>query len=354
MNPFIAFCLYVAARVFVQYLKSRSSDQTVRSSLQFLLMAMQALKRKNPLTESFLVQLEVDLVGAGMPMPPSTGDSGCSGLLGKSQIGFKNFALDLNASANNQGEIPYSSPKSLNLSIRASQSPASAALARNRDNVINNDSAVHPPTTSDASYNFPGLSPSQYQQASQPTSRNPQRSQGGLPEGGSGPSASRYGVYDHPELSDNLLGQDSMNTDVQSEGATSIVEQLTPSTISNNTTSQHSYPSSTMDETRQSNGKDNSESPNVAFSPTGYLAGMPQFGMSSSNPNNPNSATFTGFPTPGKENDSSSFPLSTDWQYSNSSATGLNPLGFPSENWDQILEGMPWEGAIGRGWEGAG
>ena len=69
MNPFMAFCLYVAARVFVQYLKSRPDEEHIRSSLQFLLRAMQALKRKNPLTESFLVQLDVDLEGAGMDDP---------------------------------------------------------------------------------------------------------------------------------------------------------------------------------------------------------------------------------------------------------------------------------------------
>lgn len=66
MNPFISFCLYVAARVFVQYLKSRPKDNQVRTSLQFLLAAMHAIKRKNPLTESFLVQLDVDLEGAGL------------------------------------------------------------------------------------------------------------------------------------------------------------------------------------------------------------------------------------------------------------------------------------------------
>jgi len=65
MNPFSAFCLYVAARVFVQYLKSRPEDQSVRASLDFLLGAMRALKRTNPLAESFLVQLDVDLGGNG-------------------------------------------------------------------------------------------------------------------------------------------------------------------------------------------------------------------------------------------------------------------------------------------------
>ena len=65
----MAFCLYVAARVFVQYLKSRKDDVTVLSSLNFLLSAMQALKAKNPLTESFLVQLDVDLEGSGLDIP---------------------------------------------------------------------------------------------------------------------------------------------------------------------------------------------------------------------------------------------------------------------------------------------
>jgi hypothetical protein len=70
MNPFISFCVYVAARVFVQYLKTRPKDQQMNSSLQFLLQAMQALRRKNPLTESFLVQLDLDLESAGIPGLP--------------------------------------------------------------------------------------------------------------------------------------------------------------------------------------------------------------------------------------------------------------------------------------------
>jgi hypothetical protein len=79
MNPFISFCVYVAARVFVQYLKTRPKDQQMNSSLQFLLQAMQALRRKNPLTESFLVQLDIDLESAGIMsaqqkpyLPPTT------------------------------------------------------------------------------------------------------------------------------------------------------------------------------------------------------------------------------------------------------------------------------------------
>jgi hypothetical protein len=88
MNPFISFCLYVAARVFVQYLKSRPDDSQTADSLRFLLSAMNALKRKNPLTESFLVQLDVDLEALGMRIPklksafPRSGDSvSCSWFL---------------------------------------------------------------------------------------------------------------------------------------------------------------------------------------------------------------------------------------------------------------------------------
>ncbi|PNS19846.1 hypothetical protein CAC42_7813 [Sphaceloma murrayae] len=65
-NPFSTFCLYVAARVFVQYLKSRPSDSNVKASLHFLLTAMQAMRRKNMLTESLLVQLDIDLQAAGL------------------------------------------------------------------------------------------------------------------------------------------------------------------------------------------------------------------------------------------------------------------------------------------------
>lgn len=66
MNPFMAFCLYVAARVFVQYIKKNPQDSQPRSALQFLLTAMEAMKLKNPLTESFLVQLHLDIKGHGI------------------------------------------------------------------------------------------------------------------------------------------------------------------------------------------------------------------------------------------------------------------------------------------------
>ncbi|KAE8375117.1 fungal-specific transcription factor domain-containing protein [Aspergillus bertholletiae] len=63
LNPFMSYSVYVAARVFVQYLKSRPDDSAARSSLGFVFAALDAMKNKNPLTESFLVQLDVDIEG---------------------------------------------------------------------------------------------------------------------------------------------------------------------------------------------------------------------------------------------------------------------------------------------------
>ena len=69
MNPFISFCLYVAARIYVQKYKKRPEDRQIHSSLEFILNAMQAIRKKNPLTESFLAQLMVDLGGTSLDTP---------------------------------------------------------------------------------------------------------------------------------------------------------------------------------------------------------------------------------------------------------------------------------------------
>ena len=73
MNPFMAFCLFIAARVFVHFLKKSPGDQEILSSLQFLLDAMKALKRTQPITESFLTQLSLDIQARGLgPLMHST------------------------------------------------------------------------------------------------------------------------------------------------------------------------------------------------------------------------------------------------------------------------------------------
>ena len=66
MNPFLAFSLYIAARVFVHCLKKTPDEQEISASLRFLLNAMSALKRTQPITESFLIQLNLDMQASGL------------------------------------------------------------------------------------------------------------------------------------------------------------------------------------------------------------------------------------------------------------------------------------------------
>ncbi|CBF75691.1 hypothetical protein AN3650.2 [Aspergillus nidulans FGSC A4] len=53
----------VSSMDMTKYLKFRPDDTAARSSLQFVFVVLEALKNHNPLTESFLVQLEVDIEG---------------------------------------------------------------------------------------------------------------------------------------------------------------------------------------------------------------------------------------------------------------------------------------------------
>lgn len=69
------FFVYVAGRVFVNHLKSRPEDSAVRSSLEFSLSALNAFKAKNPLAETFLSQLEVDVDGTGLQVTGAKTDA---------------------------------------------------------------------------------------------------------------------------------------------------------------------------------------------------------------------------------------------------------------------------------------
>ena len=62
------------------------------SSLQFLLSAMQALKRRNPLTESFIVQLDLDLAGAGIDVGQPKPDLYSSQIIVRFESQFANAA----------------------------------------------------------------------------------------------------------------------------------------------------------------------------------------------------------------------------------------------------------------------
>ncbi|KNG90830.1 C6 transcription factor Prf [Aspergillus nomiae NRRL 13137] len=63
VNPFVSFCVYVAARVYIQHLKLHPDDTEAHSAFQFFRSVINTLKATNPLAESFLFQLDVDSEG---------------------------------------------------------------------------------------------------------------------------------------------------------------------------------------------------------------------------------------------------------------------------------------------------
>jgi hypothetical protein len=221
MNPFIAFCVYVAARVFVQYLKVHNDDAAVISSLQFLLAAMQALKAKNPLTESFLVQLDVDLEGSGLRIPVD---------------GTGQASVPLRASTDKSVYIPNHSADQHDcvslFDIRVAQEPNFEAA-----NVHSKEPAVSKGPTGNPR-DFSRMSPQQLQQ---PRGGFPDRSKGSplppAPDALIGGAASMYaensGVMDMDLSFENVRGQryNSLSTS----------EHPTPSTSSNNASSQTSF-----------------------------------------------------------------------------------------------------------------
>jgi hypothetical protein len=98
----------VAARVFVQHLKSRPQDGQVRLSLQFLLSAMRAIKRKNPFTESFLVQLDVDLQSIGAEESSETWASKQRNRNGLSNCAPRHVGADATSCGKNNDNPSYS------------------------------------------------------------------------------------------------------------------------------------------------------------------------------------------------------------------------------------------------------
>ncbi|KAE8137928.1 fungal-specific transcription factor domain-containing protein [Aspergillus pseudotamarii] len=72
VNPFASFCIYVAARVYVQRLKLDPEDTEAHSAFQSFRSVIHTLKTTNPLAESFLFQLDVDSEGGssqGLRLP---------------------------------------------------------------------------------------------------------------------------------------------------------------------------------------------------------------------------------------------------------------------------------------------
>lgn len=110
MNPYLPFCLYVSARVFVQYLRKVNQDSTVQQSLEFLFSVMTAIKRHNPLAESFLIQLALDIEGSRLdtllhnPDISTARSKGVSRVFSTNECGFS--LKEQNSSKSRSGSTP--------------------------------------------------------------------------------------------------------------------------------------------------------------------------------------------------------------------------------------------------------
>lgn len=101
-NPFMTFSIYVAARVLVQYLKLNPQDAESKQALEFLLLAMASIRTRSPLSESFMIQLNLDIESNGIEV---TRDADYALLM--SQI-VGSFSFD----------IHFSRPTSIELRLR--------------------------------------------------------------------------------------------------------------------------------------------------------------------------------------------------------------------------------------------
>ncbi|KAJ5935424.1 hypothetical protein N7466_004971 [Penicillium verhagenii] len=151
LNPFMSFCLYISARVFVQYIKSRPDDSAVYSSLQFIVGALNAMKSKNPLTESFLIQLDVDLEGTGIQSQVSKTSSAYIQQAMQTHCGDHVECGPIYKIRQQQrDEIPQgSSQDSTNTGIPNHPPPNTSTSLPSRHRESANNNTNHPPTALD-------------------------------------------------------------------------------------------------------------------------------------------------------------------------------------------------------------
>ncbi|KAF2717588.1 hypothetical protein K431DRAFT_315679 [Polychaeton citri CBS 116435] len=376
MNPFISFCLYVAARVFVQYLKSRPHDAQVKSSLHFLLQAMNVIKRKNPLTESFLVQLDVDLEGAGLedtramraqgqgqPNPAAERYKHPGG----SNSAFESARKKFHATFGDLGVSKYNDPANANLSLPQTSNDPVAQFVRDqrrqqRQTPQRQETSpldANPFNARDMGY---GLGLNQFPLP------NRQRTPGSTPQLNSALSA-----RSPPDAAG------SMDCSPDGSAGCSGEQGRTPgSTGGFSTSGLHA----------------SSHSSNTSYSPRNPLEQMQQAQQQSSqagqiwdaslfDPNNPSSFTtdfdMHNFPANGSNTQQAGFVLPQDWSSNNdtgggtntqsmpdlmASTTGMTPgsmnevMNMSEQDWNQVFDDfnnpsntgvVDWEGGIGNG-----
>ncbi|PMD17478.1 fungal-specific transcription factor [Hyaloscypha hepaticicola] len=327
INPFISFCLYVAARVFVQYLKSRPDDSQTGDSLRFLLSAMNALKRKNPLTESFLVQLDVDLEGLGMRNPkyksvfaysddnlgissaraPQLGSqtkTSASGAKVTNQCNFLRISDDINP----MDDASPTGPTNTSNDFRRESDPASAETTNTRN---------------DAFGDQPNWMPIDSQLSSE------QRNLQGLAIGDMASISITTANYRNHEIN---TGSGYGN----SENSTTADTGLSPDTA-NSTSSRPTPNASTPSDTRPSlkpgqtpGGASYETSPATSKQRLPTTDGRTMSSFFSTQPDYSNIVptgltpdnTFTMPETPGR-----SFDVPSGWEMNNQQTTGLTPVG---------------------------
>ncbi|KKY24967.1 putative c6 transcription factor prf [Phaeomoniella chlamydospora] len=128
MNPFMCFSIYVACRVFIQYLKTVPNDGQARSSLRFLLTAMQTLDGISPLSNSFLAQLEVELEGGNLTgFRVKVNNDVMSPEMARMKLQNKTECSPLVSISEEQSKDPFTQPRPLMESQRAAQQPKRGA-----------------------------------------------------------------------------------------------------------------------------------------------------------------------------------------------------------------------------------
>ncbi|RFU35919.1 hypothetical protein B7463_g324, partial [Scytalidium lignicola] len=340
MNPFISFCLYVAARVYVQYLKSKPNDGQTADSLRFLLSAMNALKKKNPLTESFMVQLDVDLENLGLRHPKyksifaySEDSLGLATAKGK-QIGarpLQGYPRQWSNECNYlrlREEIPEMDPAT----------PPDAA-ARSSESQRSVDSTLKTTFDGDAPnwvpLEHPALAPEQ----------EVQRTMQGLVLGQMVGSAFKPGElsnsgYINSESSngpDSGLSPDTGNSSSNRPTPNSSTSSDTrPNLQSGRTHSGHASFETSPSMSNQTRLPDSRNIPNFFGTQTDYN-NIPSTGLTPDN-------TFTMPETPGRD-----FPLPNGWEMSQQQ-TGLTPVG---EGVFRHLMGLGGMDPMDMGWEGS-
>lgn len=333
MNPFISFCIYVAARVFVQYLRTRPKDQQMSSSLQFLLQAMQALRRKNPLTESFLAQLDVDLESAGIRSSDQW------------RIKDSDFPEDTFRRLGEELRCPNM------FEPRESQAASSANA--------NSETRTMSGIGQDVSPQFESTPGPPFHRASIKVNLEPQNLGGFVPSQGATqlnlPARDRRPLNDEMRtytIPDN--NEMDVSTDDQPSPATTNSQSQSQSRVGSTSHSSHSpaYPAELHNlqfrDSRKSNMANNI---------------LPQPAMSTAMNPNPNAAFFsasesvfsatmysTGSTMGGDPN---GFMMGHEWDVSamGAGATGMTPMSEGS--WNQMLESMNME-EVNMGWDTMG